>query len=493
VTARSCPQAGTRDRSRLSRTEVARAVPCGSRRTWSQPEALRRGLSCPDLAGVRADFRGHLEDWWRIHVCHASWAGHDRPPRGISEPTRARVCELAGMSASTYKACRRWWEERGYVAIVRRGSTPGLRPAALASPADGNVRQAYVLCVPREKRPAPRRAALRPLTRPLSKSRRDSDRFPAREAAAGEKEGRPEPGMAPRPPMLYRGPLRGLTDGWWAHVTAPFAAWSASDIVWAVDHLPGGRQHRTRTANVRHPAGWLRWRLSHWLSPDGTAMPSPSQQRVAAAERHRAYLERRDRELGLAGRAEALRAAGGYESAVPAPQADWVPPRCAHRPGPRPAGWAARRSGPEPTTQEHSGTGPRPGWWTAAVADAAAAVAAEEAAGTPVTLPARPGHRQHDAFPLAEAIRSTPLRSRYHATRIEWERADGMSGALDLGDLTEIRLVASEDGVNAAWLNPPVPECRVQCPVDDDHFPCRVPGESAGLFTARCLGEIRDV
>jgi hypothetical protein len=47
--------------------------------------------------------------------------------------------------------------------------------------------------------------------------------------------------------------------------------------------------------------------------------------------------------------------------------------------------------------------------------------------------------------------------------------------------------------VNAAWLNPPVSECRVHCPVGDDHFLCRVPGESAELFTARCPGEIRDV
>lgn len=183
-------------------------------------------------------------------------------------------------------------------------------------------------------------------------------------------------GIAPRSPLLCRGPLAGLTDGWWAHITAPFADWSASDLVWAVDHLPGGRQHRTLTANVRHPAGWLRWRLSHWLNPDGTAMPSPARQRAAAAEAHRAYLGRRDRELGLAARAAALRAAGSYETAAPAPQPAWVPPRRAVRPEPRLAGRAARR---DTAAAAGAPAAPRglPAWWTDAVPDpVSAAVAA---------------------------------------------------------------------------------------------------------------------
>ena len=122
----------------LSRAEIARAVPAGSRRIRSQREALRGGLSCPDLADVRADFRAHLADWWRIHVNHASWGGEGRPPRGTTEPTRARTCELAGMSVSTYKRCSRWWRDRGYIAVVRPGWTPMLRPGVLAGPDDRN-------------------------------------------------------------------------------------------------------------------------------------------------------------------------------------------------------------------------------------------------------------------------------------------------------------------------------------------------------------------
>jgi hypothetical protein len=36
-------------------------------------------------------------------------------------------------------------------------------------------------------------------------------------------------------------------------------------------------------------------------------------------------------------------------------------------------------------------------------------------------------------------------------------------------------------------------ECRVHGTVPDDHFPCRVPGETADQFTNRVLGYWRDV
>ena len=37
------------------------------------------------------------------------------------------------------------------------------------------------------------------------------------------------------------------------------------------------------------------------------------------------------------------------------------------------------------------------------------------------------------------------------------------------------------------------PECRVHGYVGADHFPCQMPGETPGLFAARCFGEHRDV
>jgi hypothetical protein len=379
----------------LSRAEVARTVPTGSRRAGSQREALRCGLACPDLADVRADFREHLRDWWTIHVCHASWGGAGRPPRGTTEPTRARVCELAGMSPSTYKACRRWWEARGYIAIVRPGSTPDLRPAVLSSPADGNVRQAYVLCMPREGRPVPLRTAPRPLSRPLSKSRRDLDKLPAREAR-GQGDAKPGRTGGPRSPVLCRGTLKGLTDGWWAHITAPFTAWSASDVVWAIDHLPDGRQHRTRVANIRHPAGWLRWRLSHWLRTDGTPLPSPTQARAEAAARHRAYLADRERLIPLADRAAHLRRLYRYDHTDPADTPALT--ACTERSS-RPAHRTVAAPRPE-----------LPAWWTDAVAAAARAVEVEEGADSDGE------HRWNGGGRAAQALVQLLLADRTHCS-----------------------------------------------------------------------------
>ena len=172
---------------------------------------------------------------------------------------------------------------------MRPGWTPLLRPGALLGPDDRNERQVLVLCVPR-KRSSPPPSPGQTLTRPLAKSRRDLDKFPAR-------AGRPPKPRSPLPDRqpCRTWPLRGLSDGWWAHLTGPFTAagWSSGDLTFAIDHEPGGRQHRQRLASVRHPAGWLRWRLSRWLGPDGAPLLSPSQQRAAAAAQQCAYLAER--------------------------------------------------------------------------------------------------------------------------------------------------------------------------------------------------------
>jgi hypothetical protein len=305
----------------LSQAELARAVPAASRRIRNQRQALRAGLGCPDLAGVRADFRAHLADWWRIHVNHASWGTPGGPPKGTTQPTRARVCELAGISISTYKACRRWWEARGYIAIVRRGWTPALRAAALISPEDRNERQVYVLCTPRKTRPAPAADSGQTLTRPLTRSRRDPVRNPAR-----ARENPPASPAPERPPPSRSWPLGGISDGWWANLTRPFAVagWTFSDLTWAIDHEPGGRQHRQRLANVRHPAGWLRWRLAHWRGPAGSPLPSRTAQLAAAAAAHRAdQARRRETDPVMAARADQLRqaAAAALEDLAAAGQA----------------------------------------------------------------------------------------------------------------------------------------------------------------------------
>lgn len=351
---------------------MARVVPPGSRRIRSQREALRGGLACPDLASVRADFRGHLTDWWRIHVDYASWGGEGRPPRGTTEPTRALVCSAPeydergrrrggiDISESTYKRCRRWWESRGYVAIVRSGWTPALRAMALVSPEDRNERQVLVLCLPRQKPAAPPPALVLALTGPLSGSCKEPDKaLRAREANPQVKTGKPgKPGMARAArgqtvlPRQGRAPLaavpqnrsealaaaramqeraralRRISAEHLRHLARPFwlAGWAPRDVLHAIDHDPGGRQHGY-TAAVRSPAAWIRARLTAWTGPDGTPLPSPGQQAAAAAARARAEAAARRAETarlaaartadpgGWADRARAMLAARGGTAA----------------------------------------------------------------------------------------------------------------------------------------------------------------------------------
>ena len=201
------------------------------------------------------------------------------------------MCELAGrpdpetgewrpMSVSTYKRCSRWWRARGYAAIVRPGWTPALRAMALASPQDHNERQVLVLCLPRKKPAAPPREPARALTGPLPSSRREPGKAPhAREANPEEKPDKaratrgqpvlPRPGPAPLGAVPQNGSealaaaramqerirlLQRISAEHLRHLARPFwlAGWRPADVLHAIDHEPGGRQHGY-TAGVRVP------------------------------------------------------------------------------------------------------------------------------------------------------------------------------------------------------------------------------------------------
>jgi hypothetical protein len=388
----------------LSLAEIMRAVPDGSRRATGQLQALKAGLACPDLDDVSAKLRGKLEAFWRIHCLHASWGGEGKAPRGISSPGRERVCELIPdrrtgrpISATTYKRLRRWWEARGYLAIVRPGWTPDLSPGILRGPGrDHNMSQAYVLCVPRRaERKARRRRRGSALTEngPLSGfSKTDGSPTRAREENPEGKSAAsccyPVPSGQPRRPkgssregVLLLGALARVSDGWWAHLTRAFARWEPAGLLYAIDHYPDGRAHVGTADQVRSPAAWLRWRLSHWLNPDGTARLSPAEEAAERARRHRERQALEHAELGIAERAARIRAAYGTTADGAAPDRTWTAsaaPERAERPL---TGWAARSapaSRPAPVL-------PVPRWrpdpeWDAAVAVAAAAVeaAAEE-------------------------------------------------------------------------------------------------------------------
>ena len=77
-----------------------------------------------------------------------------------------------------------------------------------------------------------------------------------------------------------------------------------------------------------------------------------------------------------------------------------------------------------------------------------------------------------------------PIVSRYEA----WLHALTSSAACP-GNTAESDEIAKA----AAAPEEATQECRVHGTVSDDHFPCRVPGETAGQFTNRVLGYWRDV
>jgi hypothetical protein len=80
-----------------------------------------------------------------------------------------------------------------------------------------------------------------------------------------------------------------ITEGWSRWIAAPFlaAGWTPRDLLYAIDHPPGDHGQHRLSAKVRHPVGWLRWRLGLWLDADGAALRSLSQIRAAAADHAR--------------------------------------------------------------------------------------------------------------------------------------------------------------------------------------------------------------
>jgi hypothetical protein len=293
--------------------EVLRAIPAGCRPAASQLDALSEALAQLSLATVRPEFRDRLDQFIRIHILRASWGGIDHAPRGVTSPGRDRVCRLIGMSVSAYKRCRRWWEDAGFLAIVRPGWTPSVHPglgehatpknrqrtqADLRSQGlDQNLSQAYVITVPRmpAKRAWFRRHAVLPeLSGPLTFF---SQRSCIPTGQPVENPGGhlasscyPQAGATKADDMRWPGLLGQLTAQTARRLTRYFkaAGWTDQDILWALDHRPDDTAHPAIGDRVRSPAGVAWWRLAHWKRADGTVLPSASQQNAESASRIRA-------------------------------------------------------------------------------------------------------------------------------------------------------------------------------------------------------------
>jgi hypothetical protein len=310
----------------IGRAELVLAIPRGSGRARSQRELVRAAAGWPPLAGVRPVFREHLMAWIRIHALHASWGlAAERDPRGCSRPTRRRVCELGGFGVTTYRRCRRWWAEQGFVGVVRRGRTQWTRcmSRVRALLYAGNDAQVLVLCVPLAP-PVTATAAASPGTR-APKRERSHIVTPA--SVPGENQDKRtalRAGSQPSKPAVTRALLRGaglekLSDRAVACYWRPFeaAAWSAADWLYAVAWRPDGTRHWQSLSDAAKPVATLEWRLSFWRDPV-TGRPGLSRsQRFDAAARVKTVRQARER----AERAELDQAAWGRAHEGPHPAA----------------------------------------------------------------------------------------------------------------------------------------------------------------------------
>ena len=306
-----------------SKAAIARAVPRGSRRLRGpQIERVATGAlaSHPDFAGVRPDFQRNLTEVYKRLARHASYDD------GTTRPTRAGVCSQVGsercpgqpLSESTFKRCRRWLQERGFLGLVSPGTKAEFRTVLHRD--EGNVAAVWVLCAPRcllRRRPL---SGPRCTIDPLTRSRRDPGKDPQRsplwktgETPIGPPCGRTHPGAAARAAAaavaraVRHAAGKPISDWWCARLAAPFVAagYSAADLTWAIEHEYGGAPHRF-TARIRHPAGWIRKRLAGHRDERGRPLPSISQQR--AVTRMQSRIERERTRAELAPRAAELRA-----------------------------------------------------------------------------------------------------------------------------------------------------------------------------------------
>jgi hypothetical protein len=149
----------------VTRLEIARKIPRGSRRARDQRDFLRAALAAPELEDLRADAAANMLEVARILVRYASW--EDR----LTMPVRARVCRLAGISVSTWQRCRRRWEAWGYLGTVLEGTTHEF--SSFLHRDDPNQAAVYVLAVPRRKRMTTRAADHGQITDPPPKLRRE--------------------------------------------------------------------------------------------------------------------------------------------------------------------------------------------------------------------------------------------------------------------------------------------------------------------------------
>jgi hypothetical protein len=290
---------------------IFRAVRPGTRRCRGQREWLRTVLDAIEAEPWYANRKAHTAAIARQLMRHMNW--HERTTR----PGHERIAAAVHVSTDTVARAVAWMQDRGLLGLVSPGTTPLLRPYALHG-GEGNLAVVYVCTVPRKRArhlppPDAGHGSFADLTRSRSdrvNAPRTRGANPIKARAARGQPMLPHPGdgspntspetrserLAAARAMQDRSRvLRRLSDRHVRHLTRPFTlvGWTPADVLFAIDHEPGGRQHGY-TTDVRSPAAWIAARLALWLNP-ATGAPLSSRSQLAGERRARTRAEQADR------------------------------------------------------------------------------------------------------------------------------------------------------------------------------------------------------
>jgi hypothetical protein len=321
------------DNQVIGRAAIFGAIRPGSRLCRGQVDWLRTGLNLIDEQPWYGNRKAHYAAILRRLAAYMDWRSRTTRPghallrcktcrgtgRAHGQADPCRGCGGKPLSADTVGRAVAWLQENGLLGLVSPGTTPLLRAHVLHG-REGNLAAVYVCTVPRKRSrpPRPHGVSDRQFA-DLSGSCKETDLVPH---ARGHTKSTPAKARAPRGQfMLPRSTHQQLhthpknrTEGLTAamaiqdrstwlrllspehvrHLARPYfaAGWSASDVLYALDHDHSGRQYGYSAA-VRHPPGWARARLSRWLAPDGRPLPSRTQ--IQAARRQRVLAEQEAR------------------------------------------------------------------------------------------------------------------------------------------------------------------------------------------------------
>ncbi|MCW2938474.1 MAG: hypothetical protein JWN00_1459 [Actinomycetia bacterium] len=272
---------GSSQQTSNGRIRVFKAIPDGSQRAKSQPAwmvQLDHTLAEQhDLGAIRCDAADNVRKIAWILCRHTDWRTL------VARPGWNLLAELTGLSESTVNRALRRLRAWGLLGVVETGSTWRTRGCDIDDE-DGNRGAEYVLCVPAHEpveisdRPSSLRmeAGDKPLRGRASEHPSTATTAPWPMHQTPKTRGdmlHATQRLQQQAPMLNR-----ISDKRLRHVLRPvFAAgWSPAQVRYALDHAPDGTA-RWHTADVRHPAAWVKHRLTAWRRGDGTWATPPVQ------------------------------------------------------------------------------------------------------------------------------------------------------------------------------------------------------------------------